>query len=241
MTHIVTIGGTDPSGGAGLTRDAAMAARMGAATKPVVTAVTVQTGQAVQAINPVEADTLRAQLRAALAAPRPAAIKIGIVASAEQIDVLVTELPAQIPIVLDPVLRASSGGMLSAREALLPLVARVTLLTPNLPESAALTGRTIAATDADLQHQGEAFLAVGCRAVLIKGGHAGGPRSTDTLIRPEGVARFDATRMPGARRGTGCSLATGIACGLALGRDLQTACQAAKTEITNWLASSDPV
>jgi len=237
----VIIGGSDPSGGAGLTRDAAMAAQMGCATKPVVTAVTVQTGKAVQAINPVEAHLLRAQLLAARAAPPPLAIKIGMVASAQQIDVLLADLPAAIPIVLDPVLRASSGGVLSPQEALRPLVSRATILTPNLPESAALSDRSLAVTDEELQQQGDALLALGAKAVLIKGGHGGGQTCTDTLFSAEASVQFDAPRLPGSRRGTGCSLATAIACGLAQGQDLQSACQAAKTAVTSWLASSELV
>ncbi|MCG7625226.1 hydroxymethylpyrimidine/phosphomethylpyrimidine kinase [Epibacterium sp. Ofav1-8] len=235
MRRVVVIGGTDPSGGAGLTRDAAMAVRMGCEVKPVVTAVTVQTDTGVDALNPVPPSVVRAQLQAALAAPMPAAIKIGMVATDAQVAALAELLPQDLPLVFDPVLRASSGGTLSAAPALRPLIGRSTLLTPNLPEAACLSDLPVAVCADALQAQARALLALGAGAVLIKGGHARGDHCVDHLFTPQGTEQFAAPRVAAGKRGTGCSLATAIACRLAAGADLAAACRSAKAELTRWL------
>ncbi len=246
MTHVVAVGGTDPSGGAGLTRDAAMAQSLGCTVKPVVTAITVQTNTEVRVVDPVSVSLLQAQLQAALTEPRPAAIKIGLVATAEQVTALTAALPDDLPVVLDPVLRASSGGRLSPVEGLRPLLRkRVTLLTPNLPECASLTGRPHARTQREIDAQAALLLALGPQAVLIKGGHGVGCNSTDHLfIRGQAQPfSFSAPRLTLSVRGTGCSLATAIACALAKGTDLAAACETGKSTITTWLRAqrSDPI
>jgi len=163
-------------------------------------------------------------------------------------EALVQPLPGFFPgpIVLDPVLGASSGGALfhSPPEALLPLVARATLVTPNVPEVAALLGLSAGdiRTLDDVARAGRALLEAGARAVLVKGGHladggaatggdgAGG--AVDTLVTPSGVRRFAASRLPGPDvRGTGCALATAIAVGLGRGLSLEAAIAGAK----DWL------
>ena len=239
MTSIIAIGGTDPSGGAGLTRDAAMAQSLGCRVKPVVTAVTVQTDAEVRALHPVSASVLLAQLDAALAAPRPAAIKVGMVATEAHFAALAGSLPEDLPVVLDPVLRASSGGALSAEGALHRMLTKVTLLTPNLPECARLTARAEATTEAEIGVQASILLDRGTRAVLIKGGHGQGAQSTDLLFLSGQPAplRFTAPRLNVTVRGTGCSLATAIACELARGADLASSCARAKVTVTTWLQS----
>lgn len=232
MTVILAIGGIDPSGGAGLSRDSAMAARLGCKVKPVVTALTVQTDQSVSAVHPTGLDLLQAQLEAALEDPAPEAVKIGMVATAEQVVLLAALLPDRIPLVFDPVLRASSGGHLTPAAALGPLLQRAQVITPNLIEAARLADLPTDAPPADL---GRALLALGPRAVLLKGGHASGKDCVDHLYFQDHSEAFTAPRLPGKWRGTGCRLATAIACGLAQGHPLPEACRQAKHALTAWL------
>ncbi|WP_420005732.1 bifunctional hydroxymethylpyrimidine kinase/phosphomethylpyrimidine kinase [Arenibacterium sp. LLYu02] len=232
MTVILAIGGMDPSGGAGLSRDSAMAARLGARVKPVVTALTVQTDHSVNAVHPTALDLLQAQLEAALENPAPMAVKIGMVATTEQVTLLATVLPEGLPLVFDPVLRASSGGHLTPAEALGPLLQRAQVITPNLIEAARLTGLP---TGAPLKDLGHALLALSPQAVLLKGGHASGKDCVDYLYSQDHSEAFTAPRLPGQWRGTGCRLATAIACGLAQDHTLSEACHKAKHALTAWL------
>ena len=144
------------------------------------------------------------------------------------------------PLVLDPVLAASSGAELldeAGRELLrTALLPRTTLLTPNLPEAAQLLRSAPAADDEAIERQGRALLALGAAAVLIKGGHRDGPHATDILVTPHAPAvRFTAPRVRAERRGTGCALAAAIAAGLARGRPLVEACELAKRHVTELL------
>ena len=239
MRHILIIGGTDSSGGAGLSRDTEMATRLGATVSPIVVAVTAQTNARLNAVFPLPPQQIQSQLDAALHAdsPRPQAIKIGMVGSAAAAQVLQQCLPRDLPVVLDPVFKSSSGGTLMPLEALAPLLQRADLLTPNLPEACHLTGLSPCETEADLRQQAEALLELGPAAVLIKGGHGGGAQSLDHLWTKTGHHCFAAPRLLQGKRGTGCSLATAIACELAKGAPLHRACAAAKTALQDWLAS----
>jgi len=231
---VVIIAGSDPSGGAGLSRDIDTLARLDGTARPVVTAVTAQTDGAVKRIACLPPAMVTAQLDAALTGCPPGAVKIGMLGSAAIAEAVAGRLAAEgAPIVLDPVLAASSGATLldrAGREATIrTLFPNTYLLTPNLPEAAALTGRP-AAKDADgIACQAEMLLALGPRFVLIKGGHASGEAAVDRLFSVHGlVASLNAPRRSGTRRGTGCMLATAIAAFLARGRDAADACRAAK-------------
>ncbi|UWQ80379.1 hydroxymethylpyrimidine/phosphomethylpyrimidine kinase [Leisingera sp. S132] len=232
MTVILAIGGTDSSGGAGLTRDTAMAAELGVAVRPVVTAVTVQTNAAVLGVHPCPPEAVADQVRAALAtAPLPEAVKIGMLGSAAVAEAVETALPAGLPIVLDPVLKATSGGTLMDAVGFGPLLSRAALVTPNLAEL-----EVLARTDGPLERQAAALLAQGVQAVLVKGGHGSGTESTDLLCTPDGaVIPFAAQRLPVSKRGTGCSLATAVACHLVQGAALPDACSKAKEAVQRWL------
>lgn len=243
MNRILVISGTDSSGGAGLSRDTAMATTLGCEVAPVVTAVTVQTDQALQAIHPVPPQIISAQIRAAFEdkSTAPRAVKIGMIGSAEAARHLADALPEGLPIVLDPVLKSSSGGTLMSLDSLTPLLRRVTLLTPNLEESARLSGLASIPQDdlALLRCQAQVMQAKGVAAVLIKGGHASGDRSIDHLFSPQapqGHRAYAAPRLPLEKRGTGCSLATALACSLAAGASLDQACKEAKAAVSAWLA-----
>jgi hydroxymethylpyrimidine/phosphomethylpyrimidine kinase len=244
MTCLIVIAGSDSSGGAGITRDTAMAATLGVEVKPVITAVTVQTQHSFAASHPVPAQIVAAQIHAALEDQRPDAIKIGMLGHT---DIALTVADAlhghSIPIVLDPVLKSSSGGTLFSGTDLAPLIAQTTILTPNLDEAAALTQQPVATCQIDLRRQASLLLDQGASAILIKGGHATGPHSTDHLFwRDSGMELYHPMTQPRltkGRRGTGCALATLIASRLALGHSPTQSCHHSKDQIFNWIAKID--
>lgn len=236
--RILVIAGSDSSGGAGISRDVATATAFGVEVCPVLTAVTAQTDQAVTAIHPVPPSIVSAQIISALARPELVAVKIGMLGSAEVAEAVDCALSgSMLPLVIDPVLRASSGGDLSGGGHLPALFSKADLLTPNLPEAAALTGLPEAVTPQEIKAQARALLAhSGAKAVLMKGGHGAGDLVTDWLVTDQVATALSAPRLPLGRRGTGCALATAIACRLALGDVLLSACQAAKSHIHQWIA-----
>lgn len=240
MAHVLVIAGSDSSGGAGIARDVETLAAFGEKACLALTAVTVQTHTAVERVQLCEPDLVEAQMRAALSANVVAAIKIGMLGSRETVARVAAVLRDHvgIPVVLDPVLASSSGRALLSddaiavmRESLMPLC---TLVTPNLPELALLSD----GSEADEHQQARGLLGSGVKALLVKGGHAEGPRAVDTLYHAgEPPLRFEGPRLPGTMRGTGCMLASAIAAGLARGDGLEASIRAAKTHLSErWLA-----
>lgn len=239
MTAVLLIGGTDSSGGAGLVQDGRVLAAFGVPARLAVTAVTAQGRSGVLAVDPVSPAMLEAQLIAAARLGPVAAVKIGLVpdyCSAVLLAGLLPQLLPQVPIVLDPVLRASAGGDLGTAEGVWRLWPLATLVTPNLPEAAALLQSPEATDRRAILDQAQALRGRGAGAVLLKGGHCPGARVSDLLLTTTGTRWFTARRLPGERRGTGCALASGIAAGLALGRDLPGAVAGAR----RWLRASWP-
>ncbi|WP_394893271.1 hydroxymethylpyrimidine/phosphomethylpyrimidine kinase [Mesorhizobium sp. AaZ16] len=226
--HVLVVGGSDSSGGAGITRDVETIAALGVRTCIAVTAVTVQTHEAVLETHHLPPSLVADQMRAALRANKVAAIKIGMLATAQIIAAVVAVLRENrhVPAVLDPVLASSSGGPLleagaigAMKRDLMPLCG---LVTPNLIELAALCGLPTAVDDGGILRQGQGLLDAGSQALLIKGGHATGSRSKDILLRPrQPPIRFDAPRLAGSMRGTGCMLASAIAAHLGNARSLE--------------------
>lgn len=232
---VLCIGGIDSSGGAGVLRDFATAAELGVPARVAVSAVTAQTDQVVTAVQMVAPEVLKAQIAAAFAQGPVGAVKLGMLGTAEIVHSVFAALPRAVPLVLDPVIAASSGRALlepAGLSALLDLMPRVTVVTPNLPELSLLAGRLGVVVD----QAAEALLERGVGAVLVKGGHATGAEAVDHLITAEGTLPFASPRLPGDRRGTGCSLATAIACGLARGQRLAEACTAAKAHVQHRFA-----
>lgn len=237
--HVLVIAGSDSSGGAGIVRDVEVATILGARAAVVVTAVTAQTHQRVEAVEPVAAALVAAQMRAALAAERLGAIKIGMLGNARIVAAVVELLGEHldIPLVVDPVVRSSSGaqlldddGLRLLRKRLLP---RATVVTPNLPELALLAGESEALNEAKAIRQAEKLIADGSPAVLIKGGHvadgAAPELAVDILVRGDRApVRFETARLAGTMRGTGCALATAIAVSLAQGEALDVSVGRAK-------------
>ncbi|MDI7862083.1 hydroxymethylpyrimidine/phosphomethylpyrimidine kinase [Rhizobiaceae bacterium n13] len=234
--HVLVVAGSDSSGGAGIARDIETIAAHGLRSCVAVAAVTVQTHDEVRRIASLPPEIVADQMRAAIASNDVAAIKIGMLAGGETIAAVACVLADHptVPVVLDPVLAASSGaslleagGLDQLRELLFP---RCMLLTPNLPELARLAGATGQAEgeEAAIRQAGR-MLATGAAAVLVKGGHAAGHAAIDILVtRDAQPCRFAAPRLPVTMRGTGCMLSSAIAAGLAGGLDVAAAIGAAK-------------
>lgn len=243
--HVLIIAGSDSSGGAGIVRDVETISAFGLRSCVAITAVTVQTHARVERIDATCPETVAAQIRAAFAANPVAAVKIGMLGNAAAIDavssVLASSLP--VPVVLDPVLVATSGGRLLDPDAIeafkRKLFGLCTLVTPNLPELALLAGEQMAGNEAEFCDQAQRLFNAGAPAVLLKGGHTGGDRSTDLLLRPDlPPLRFEAKRIAAAMRGTGCMLASAIAANLALGESLAASICTAKRHVFTRLAAS---
>jgi hydroxymethylpyrimidine/phosphomethylpyrimidine kinase len=242
----LTIAGSDSSGGAGIQADLKTFAAFGVYGASVITALTAQSTQGVAAIHQVPADFVTAQLDAVFGDLKVKAVKIGMVAQPSAIDAIVGALerwPSK-HIVLDPVMIATSGDRLLAPDAIqalrTKLIPRASLITPNLPEAAALLEEELAVGETEIERQGKRLRALGSGAVLIKGGHGQGAESIDYLITGHGVVALPAPRIATKNtHGTGCSLSSAIAAGLAKGDDLEAAVRKAKTWISAAIAAAD--
>jgi hydroxymethylpyrimidine/phosphomethylpyrimidine kinase len=242
----LTIAGSDSSGGAGIQADLKTFAAFGVYGASVITALTAQNTQGVRGIHPVPADFVTAQLEAVFDDLDVAAVKIGMVAELDIVKAIALGLSRRTPdhVVLDPVMVATSGDRLLSPDAVKclrdELIPRATLITPNLPEAAALLEEGVAANEAAIADQGRRLLASGARAVLIKGGHGQGSESIDYLFTRDGVTALPAPRIATRNtHGTGCSLSSAIAAGLAKGETLEQAVRHAKTWITAAIAAAD--
>jgi hydroxymethylpyrimidine/phosphomethylpyrimidine kinase len=242
----VTIAGSDPSGGAGIQADLKTFSALGVYGATILTALTAQNTTGVQGIHDVPPDFVAAQIDSVFSDLRVGAVKIGMVSRPAVIEAIAAGLARHEagPIVVDPVMVATSGDRLiddhavaTLRERLFPLAA---LITPNLPEAAALLGGRMAETDTEAEDQARRLLAFGPRAVLVKGGHGAGPESTDFLVDAEGLRRFAAPRLPTRNtHGTGCTLSSAIAAHLARGTSLDVAVAEAKAYLTRALSAAD--
>src|SRR5262245_22215473 len=241
----LTIAGSDPSGGAGIQADLKTFQAFGVYGSAVITALTVQNTRGVRAVHAVAPETVVAQLDAVTDDLAVAAAKIGLVPTPEVAAALAARLARRpLPsLVLDPVLVAGSGDALGASgtaAALRALFPHAALLTPNLPEAAALTGRRADDLDGMLD-AARALIDLGARAVLVKGGHLP-DRAVACLLTAGAVHRFDAPRIAvGATHGTGCTLSAAIVAGLAAGRDLVTAVRNAKEFVRDALAAAPAI
>jgi hydroxymethylpyrimidine/phosphomethylpyrimidine kinase len=242
----LTIAGSDSSGGAGIQADLKTFAALGVYGASVITALTAQNTQGVTGIHQVPADFVTAQIDAVFADLDVGAVKIGMVAELSVIAAIAAGLQRWSPkhVVLDPVMVATSGDRLLAEDAVealrAKLVPRATILTPNLPEAAALLGEPVASSEAAIESQGRRLLALGCPAVLIKGGHGQGSESIDYLVRESGAIALAAPRVATQNtHGTGCSPSSAIAAGLAKGEDLETAVRGAKAFVSAAIAAAD--
>ena len=242
----LTIAGSDCSGGAGIQADLKTFAAFGVYGASVITALTAQNTTGVTAIHQVPADFVTAQIDAVFGDLDVRAVKIGMVAQSATIDAIAAGLARWSPghVVLDPVMVATSGDRLLAADAIkslqTKLIPRASLITPNLPEAAALLNEPVASSEAAIESQGKRLLSMGCAAVLIKGGHGQGAESIDYLVRGSGTVALAAPRIATKNtHGTGCSLSSAIAAGLARGEDLETAVRNAKSWVSAAIAAAD--
>ena len=228
LGRVLIIAGSDSGGGAGIQADIKTVTALGGYAATAVTAITVQNTLGVTGVHPIPLDVVEAQARAVLDDIGADAIKTGMLGDAATVEAVARLVEgAGVPAVIDPVMVAKGGAALLASEAvgavrdrLAPLAA---LLTPNAPEAEALTGLSITSAD-DLRRAGEALLMRGSRAILMKGGHLAGDRVVDVLMTPDGETVFEAERLDTRHtHGTGCTLASACAVGLAQGMPLTEA------------------
>jgi hydroxymethylpyrimidine/phosphomethylpyrimidine kinase len=242
----LTIAGSDSSGGAGIQADLKTFAAFGVYGASVITALTAQNTQRVSGIHVVPADFVTAQLNAVFDDLDIAAVKIGMVAQLSTIEAIAAVLSRKSPkhVVLDPVMVATSGDrLLSAdavsalRERLIPLAS---LITPNLPEAAALLGDPVASDETAIACQGKRLLAMGARAVLIKGGHGQASESIDTLFSGSDVIALPAAIADASEQPVPWVFFVAMrAAGLAKGETLETAVRSAKLWITAAIEAAD--
>jgi hydroxymethylpyrimidine/phosphomethylpyrimidine kinase len=247
MTAIaVTIAGSDSGGGAGIQADLKTFSALGVYGASVLTALTAQNTRGVQAIHDVPPAFIGQQIDSVFSDLDVRAVKIGMLSQPAVIEAVAAGLERHGAerVVLDPVMVAASGDPLLAPEAVETLrrvlIPRALLVTPNLPESAAILGESVAETEEAMRGQAERIMRLGPKAVLVKGGHASGPESADILLDGTGLHRFTGPRVATRNtHGTGCTLSSAIAAGLAKGMDLLSAVEAAKAYIGAAIAASD--
>lgn len=226
--RVLIIAGSDSGGGAGLQADIKAVTMMGGYAATAVTAITVQNTLGVHDVHPLPLDLVEAQSRAVLDDIGADAIKTGMLGSRETVERVAAILATtDAPAVIDPVMVAKGGASLldaDAVEAMRQLlIPRAALLTPNAPEAAILTGLEVADLDGQ-RRAGEALLAMGAAAVLMKGGHVPGDTVVDLLMTPNGETALEGPRFDTRHtHGTGCTLASACAAGLALGKPLEIA------------------
>lgn len=231
--RVLIIAGSDSGGGAGVQADIKTVTALGGYATTAVTAITVQNTLGVQSAWPVPLQVIEAQGRAVLDDIGTDAVKTGMLTDAYVVELAGLLIDAaDAPSVVDPVMVAKGGATLLDPDAVGAmkqwLIPRATLFTPNAPEAAVLTGRTVETTD-DLERAGEALLAMGAAAVLMKGGHIAGERVVDLLMTPYAVTRYETGRIDTRHtHGTGCTLASACATGLAQGLSLDKAVERAR-------------
>jgi hydroxymethylpyrimidine/phosphomethylpyrimidine kinase len=242
----VTIAGSDSGGGAGIQADLKTFSALGVYGASVITAVTAQNTNGVNAIHEVPPAFIAAQMDAVFSDLAVAAVKIGMLGNAAAIMAVAAGLERhnQTNVVLDPVMAATCGRRLLAADAIetlrTELLPRARVITPNLPEAAALLEAREAADENEMLAQAGRLIALGANAVLMKGGHAGGAESTDLLVTAAASIRVIGARVATRNtHGTGCTLSAAIAAGLARGRGLTEAVRDAKDYLNSAIGAAD--
>jgi hydroxymethylpyrimidine/phosphomethylpyrimidine kinase len=226
--RVLAVGGSDSGGGAGIQADIKTITALGGYAATAITALTAQDTIGVHAVQPVPLRMVQAQMRCVLADLGADTVKTGMLGDAATVAAVCEVLeaqPARLPLVVDPVMRAKGGAALLSDSAVAMLKRRLLplalLLTPNLPEAEVLAGMAVH-TEADMFHAAEALLTLGVPAVLLKGGHLPGETVVDLLATEAGIVVFRSPRVATRHtHGTGCTLASAIAVGLAQGMQLR--------------------
>jgi hydroxymethylpyrimidine/phosphomethylpyrimidine kinase len=246
VRQVLTIAGSDSSGGAGIQADLKTFAALGVYGASAITAITAQNTQGVQDIHIVPSEIVAAQIRSVFDDLDISAVKIGMLGTAEVVEVTARELERVKPdhIVLDPVMAATSGDALADLEAvdalkreLLPLAS---LVTPNIVETAVLAQSAPVTSPEDMRRAARDIIELGAKAVLVKGGDLGGEASPDCLHDGNRAIMLEATRVAtGNAHGSGCTLSSAIAANLAKGCELEDAVRQAKAYVTAALKRAD--
>jgi hydroxymethylpyrimidine/phosphomethylpyrimidine kinase len=246
IANILSIAGSDPSGGAGIQADLKAFSARGTYGMAVVTALTAQNTMGVSAVHAAPPDFVADQIRMVLADIRVDAIKIGMIGNADIVEAVVHALKPHrgIPVVLDPVMIAKGGAPLLAQEAMSALSAKLlpiaTLVTPNLPEAAALIEEAEAVNRQTMQAQAKALLRLGPEAVLLKGGHLALPESPDILVTGASQRWLEGPRSSTKNtHGTGCSLSSAIAAELGKGHSVEAACLISKVWLSGAISEAE--
>ena len=243
--NILTIAGSDSGGGAGIQADLKAISATGAYGLSVITALTAQNTVSVDAIYPVAIDFLNQQMETVARDIQIDAVKVGMLGTAEVTQV-VAEFIGKLscPVVVDPVMVAKSGDRLLHPDAIIALrellIPQATVITPNLPEASDLLGENEASDRNAMIFQATELLALGSKAVLLKGGHLTSDESPDVLINSNGSLWFENPRIPTANtHGTGCSLSSALASFLGQGHSIEKAVRSAKAYISGAISAAD--
>lgn len=236
--RVLIVAGSDSGGGAGIQADIKTVTMFGGFAMTAIAALTVQDTTAVHDVMAIPASFVAHQMEVVLKDIGADAVKIGMLANAEIVAAVADMLEAhaaEVPVVLDPVMVATSGGVLLVNDAVSALksrlVSRATVVTPNIPETEVLVGRPVRNV-ADMTAAGREILKLGPRAVLVKGGHLDAPEVIDILVTADGVHEFRGEKIVSRNtHGTGCTLSSAIAAGLARGDDLVQAVARARAYV----------
>lgn len=246
IANVLTIAGFDPSGGAGVLADIKTFAALRCYGVAAVSALTVQNTQGVSALVPVQPEFLGAQIDALFADIHIAAVKIGMLGTIANVEMVAQRLAIHKPVhvVLDPVMQASSGDALATEDLAAALIHHLapltTLLTPNLAEAAKLAQAAVPTSIEEMRALAAGLRRIGFKAVLVKGGHLTGADSVDLLSEGDTERVFTAPRIPTQNtHGTGCTLSSAIAAGLANGLPLIAAIESAKSFVSASLTGAD--
>ncbi len=247
IPHVLTIAGSDPSGGAGIQADLKTISAQGCYGMAVITALTAQNTRGVSGVFDVPHDFVDQQIKTLAQDIRIDAIKIGMVGSPATIATLNEFIQRSHPpiVVLDPVMVAQSGDPLISQDAIEAmrrnLVPLASIITPNIPEAEILLGKKFSYFEYELVPMAKALLKLGARGVLLKGGHGAGMRSDDVYADSTGVCEVYETKRLNTpnTHGTGCALSSALACWLAKGLPPAEACRAAKKYITSAIQTAD--
>ena len=238
MKRALTIAGSDSGAGAGIQADLKTFAALGVYGTSAITAVTAQNTLGVAGVHVLPAEFVTLQIETVVSDIGCDAVKTGMLANAAIVEAVVAAVESlELPnLVVDPVMVAKGGDRLLDPDAVhairVSLLRLARVVTPNIPEAEVLTGMTIRSID-DMRAAGSELLRLGCRAVVVKGGHLEGDESTDVLVENSGDTTLSAQRVKGSNtHGTGCTFAAAMAARLALGDTLQSAVQAAKDYVT---------
>ena len=236
--RVLICAGSDSSGGAGIQADIKTVTALGGFAMTAITALTAQNTLGVQAVQGVDPDFIRQQMQSVLDDLGADAIKTGMLHDAATINAVCDEIEHRapgLPLVADPVIVATSGNRLLASDAVATLWRRLlpmaVVITPNIPEAEELSGLTIRDEDG-MRMAAVRLLELGARAVLLKGGHMTGEMLVDLLVTRDHVHRYESTRiMTRHTHGTGCTLASAIAAGLAQGMALEPSVRRARAYV----------